>query len=92
MQSRRSEAASAVEQWLQTRYKPAIIAATSASDAGVRTEAMRRVNPRFVLRRWVVEEVLDGMLAAKDPSEARKALYEILEVSCSTQMRGTDHL
>lgn len=101
--SRRSEATSAVERWLATRYAPAIRAslavtttsssphqqqATSSPSSStastaylLRARRMRLVNPRFVLRRWVVDEMLDEMLEASDAAEARAVLHEIMQVS-----------
>lgn len=51
-----------------------------------RTERMRKVNPRFVLRQWVLEEVIatmDKALKEGDVPTARKALALVLDVSCT---------
>ena len=44
-----------------------------------REDAMKRVNPRFVLRQWVLEELIAEM--EKDMKTARTKLARVLEVS-----------
>lgn len=49
----------------------------------IRTVAMRAVNPRFVLRQWLLEETIktvDEALKAKDVTGARKVLARVLDV------------
>lgn len=49
-----------------------------------RAEAMRKVNPRFVLRQWVLEEVIrkmDKALKDADVPTARKALALVLDLT-----------
>ena len=48
-----------------------------------REKAMKAVNPRFVLRQWVLEEVIGDIEKAgeDDLSVARKVLARVLDVS-----------
>ncbi|GMK55209.1 hypothetical protein CspeluHIS016_0202650 [Cutaneotrichosporon spelunceum] len=49
-----------------------------------RTAAMRKVNPRFVLRQWVLEEVIsimDSALMDADVPTARRALALVLDLA-----------
>ena len=43
-----------------------------------RENEMCRVNPRFVLRQWVLEEIIQRV---EDPASGKRALAKILEVS-----------
>ncbi|TXT09014.1 hypothetical protein VHUM_02488 [Vanrija humicola] len=50
----------------------------------IRTVAMRAVNPRFVLRQWLLEETIktvDEALKAKDVAGARKVLARVLDLA-----------
>ena len=48
-----------------------------------REEAMKSVNPRFILRQWILEEVIAEMEEAglEDIPRARRALARVLHVS-----------
>lgn len=49
-----------------------------------RAAAMRKVNPRFVLRQWVLEEVIrtmDAALKSEDVPTARRALALVLDLT-----------
>ncbi|BEJ16378.1 hypothetical protein CspHIS471_0509830 [Cutaneotrichosporon sp. HIS471] len=49
-----------------------------------RTAAMRKVNPRFILRQWVLEEVIstmDSALKDADVPTARRALALVLDIA-----------
>jgi uncharacterized protein YdiU (UPF0061 family) len=50
-----------------------------------RRQEMIGVNPRFVLRQWVLEEVIADMekLGTEGINEARVKLNNILEVNCA---------
>jgi uncharacterized protein YdiU (UPF0061 family) len=49
---------------------------------------MLSVNPRFVLRQWVLEELIADLekLGVEGIVEGRKALSRVLEVSCACQL------
>jgi uncharacterized protein YdiU (UPF0061 family) len=55
----------------------------SSSDgwAEKRKRAMERVNPRFVLRQWVLEELIAQLEGMQSLQEGRQALARILDVS-----------
>lgn len=63
--------------------------ATVDADAQ-REQAMRSANPRFVLRQWVLEEVIKRV--EEDPKRGRRVLGKVLQVcvhsSCSWVSRG----
>ncbi len=46
-----------------------------------RLTAMKRVNPRFVLRQWVLEETISKLEKMQDVTQARQDLAKILDVS-----------
>ena len=47
-----------------------------------RENEMRRANPRFVLRQWVLEEII--IRVEEDPSSGKRALAKVHEVSQPT--------
>lgn len=46
-----------------------------------RLEEMRNANPRFVLRQWVLEEVIAKV--EKDPDMGKKVMAKVLQMACS---------
>ena len=57
-----------------------------AAWVGYRSEAMAKINPRFVLRQWVLEEIIGQLEEAgvgEDLPAARKKLARVLDVSIS---------
>lgn len=91
VESRRPEAARDVKEWLK-KYAEKIehdretSSKENTSQAHdqikMRREAMKKVNPRFILRRWVVDEMANRMKEVKG-GERRKILNEVLAVSGS---------
>jgi protein adenylyltransferase len=50
--------------WLETSYRPRLEEEDSSDDRE-RGERMRKVNPKFVLRQWVLEEVIRNTQSEK---------------------------
>ncbi|KAK0209041.1 hypothetical protein DFS33DRAFT_1380529 [Desarmillaria ectypa] len=46
-----------------------------------RLEEMRKANPRFVLRQWVLEEVIAKV--EKDPDTGKRVMAKVLQMACS---------
>lgn len=51
------------------------------SSRAERLEEMRKVNPRFVLRQWVLEEVIAKV--EKDPDTGKGVMAKVLQMTCS---------
>jgi uncharacterized protein YdiU (UPF0061 family) len=76
----RKAATAAWEKWLKT-YAARIEAESDAwAAAEDRAHEMRQQNPRFVLRQWVLEEVIRRV--ERDPDSGRRVLRKVLHVSC----------
>jgi len=76
------------EQWVQWLEKYADRIDLDASEWAVepdyeaaRERVMKAANPRFVLRQWVLEEVIKKV--EMDPSTGRRVLAKVLEMACS---------
>ncbi|KAH0832952.1 hypothetical protein J3R83DRAFT_11927 [Lanmaoa asiatica] len=85
----RLDYASATEQWLQWLEKYANRIDREASEWGAeepdydaaRERAIKAANPRFVLRQWVLEEVIKKV--ETDPTTGKHVLAKVLEMACS---------
>ena len=53
---------------------------------GKRENEMRRANPRFVLRQWVLEEIIKRV--EEDPDSGKRALAKVHEVGPFTHIRN----
>ncbi|KAK9470128.1 uncharacterized protein V1510DRAFT_370893 [Dipodascopsis tothii] len=62
---RREDSAAAVRDFLRTAYRPRLESEGSTDDAARRAR-MDAVNPRFVLRNWILDEVIDRVERQED--------------------------
>ncbi|KIY49748.1 UPF0061-domain-containing protein [Fistulina hepatica ATCC 64428] len=67
-------------EWLN-KYAERINSEASIWNADERHRAMEGANPRFVLRQWVLEEVIAKV--EKDSSTGKKALAKVMKMACN---------
>ncbi|ORX35615.1 hypothetical protein BD324DRAFT_652165 [Kockovaella imperatae] len=72
-----------VQAWSQNHENDPNTPETNASWQQLREKAMKKVNPRFVLRQWVLEEVISDIEKAglEDLVSARKSLARVLDLA-----------
>jgi uncharacterized protein YdiU (UPF0061 family) len=61
--------------WLESKYRPRLEKEGSKNDQE-RRERMAQVNPKFVLRQWVLEEVIKNTQSEKDVGVQDKELLD----------------
>ena len=63
--------------WLETKYRPRLEKEQSTDDKG-RRERMNKVNPKFVLRQWILEEVIKNTKSEKGVGVENKEMLEMV--------------
>jgi len=63
--------------WLETAYRPRLEKERSTNDVE-RQERMRQVNPKFVLRQWILEEVIKNTQSEKGIGVKDKEMLDMV--------------
>jgi serine/tyrosine/threonine adenylyltransferase len=67
----------ALATWLETKYRPRLEKEQSTDDKE-RRERMNKVNPKFVLRQWILEEVIKNTKSEKGVGVDNKEMLEMV--------------
>jgi uncharacterized protein YdiU (UPF0061 family) len=67
--------------WLESTYRPRLEKEGTTNDRE-RSERMKRVNPRFVLRQWILEEVIKKTQSEKGVGVKDKAMLDMVLGMC----------
>ena len=82
----KQESISKLSIWLETKYKPRLQKEGSINDME-RKDRMKGVNPKFVLRQWVLEEVIKNTQCEKGVGVKDKEVLEMVLRMCLEPFR-----
>jgi serine/tyrosine/threonine adenylyltransferase len=63
-------------EWMETKYKPRLDKESSNDES--RQKIMNQVNPKFVLRQWILQEVIEKTRSEKDVGVKDKELLDLV--------------
>ena len=75
-ETQREEAVETLATWIETQYKPRL-EKENATEVE-RQKVVSQVNPKFVLRQWILEEVIKKTTSEKGIGVKNKELFELV--------------
>jgi|SRR5579859_1459898 len=80
------ESIETLAKWLETAYRPRLEKENSTNDMA-RQQRMQQVNPKFVLRQWILEEVIKNTQSEKGVGVKDKEMFEMVLGMCLEPFR-----